>query len=289
MSKAESRSSGATPASGSSGGEEGGEAVLQEMVEKPFVKDVATGEKLSTLLDGFEPFDEAMRMETRLRREKDAKKVAAMKAEMQRLEASLREEGVVHARMNEELQAHCDVELAKAKEAFVSLLDHQNRRVHERLDVLEARADALEGDFQREKARILREIEERSADLSKLLDEFQRAFEKERKQRILREGTILSQMEQHEKHTAAAFGDERKARDARVAEIHKELVSCIASRTTADVQLEKVCTSELAKIQAALDVEVTQRELQDDNIIKALNQYTNKLQSSLNIINSTNA
>ena len=78
-------------------------------------------------------------------------------------------------------------------------------------------------------------------------------------------------------------------RDAKVAEITKELVSCVASRAAADVQLEKVCTSEIAKIQAALDVEVTQRELQDDNIITALNQYTNKLQSSLNIINSTNA
>ena len=96
-------------------------------------------------------------------------------------------------------------------------------------------------------------------------------------------------MEQHEKHTNTAFADERKARDAKVAEIHKELMSCIASRTAADIQLEKVCTSEISKIQAALDVEVTQRELQDDNIIRALNQYTNKLQSSLSIINSTNA
>jgi|MDSX01.1.fsa_nt_gb hypothetical protein len=280
----ESRASSSQPA----GGEEAGE-FHQEMVEKPFVKDVATGEKLSTLLDGFEPFDEAMRMETRLRREKDAKKVAAMKAEMQRLEGTLREQGAVHARMNEDLQAHCDAELAKAKDAFGSLLDHQNKRVHERLDVLEKRADALEAHFQTEKTRILREIEERSAQLSKLLDEFQTAFEKERKQRLLREGTISSQMEQHEKHTDAAFKEERAARDAKVAEITKELVSCVASRAAADVQLEKVCTSEIAKIQAALDVEVTQRELQDDNIITALNQYTNKLQSSLNIINSTNA
>ena len=286
MSRAESRASTSGPEPVDDIGELMGDAAT---MEKPVVSDVATGAKLATLLDGFEPFDEAMRTETRLRREKDATKVSAMKAEMGRLEGALRDQGAVHARMNEDLQQHCDAELTKAKDAFASLLDHQNRRVHERLDVLEKRADALDALFADEKARILREIEERSADLSKLLDEFQNAFEKERKARIVREGSITSQTEQHERHTTTAFDEERSARDARVAAIHEELASCVASRTAADVQLERVCASEISKIQASLDVEVTQRELQDDNIIKALNQYTNKLQSSLSIINSTNA
>lgn len=286
MSRAESKASTSGPEVVEDLGDFVGDAAS---LEKPVVSDVATGAKLAFLLDGFEPFDDAMRTETRLRREKDATKVRAMKAEMDRLEGALRDQGGVNARMNEELQRHCDVELAKAKEAFSSLLDHQNRRVHERLDALEARADALDASFGDEKARILREIEERSADLSTLLDEFQNAFEKERKARIVREGNITSQTAQHERHANAAFDGEKAARDKRVAAIHGELASCVASRAAADVQLERVCASEISKIQASLDVEVTQRELQDDNIIKALNQYTNKLQSSLSIINSTNA
>lgn len=254
----------------------------------PDVSEVATGAKLAALLDGFEPFDDTMRRETKERRDKDSAKVAAMKAEMQRLEDSLRDNVRLNASMNEALQSHCDSELAKAREAFDSLLEHQRQRVHERLDALERRVDELEAKFAAEKERILREIADRSAQLSKLLDEFQVAFEKERASRVVREAGISERMQRHETKVDAKFAEEKAARCASVAEIHAELEHCIASRRNADDQLNAVCTRELATIQHLLEAEVRQRELSDDNIVKALNQYTNKLQNSLNIINSTN-
>ena len=264
-------------------------SVLDKLVDKPDVRDVATAAKLKTLLDGFRPFDEAMRLETRLRREKDARKVSAMKAEMKRLEGLLKEQNVAAARENRDLQRHCDAELEAARVAFGELLEAQDAKVHERIATLEKRADDLDALFAREKARIMAEIEERSATLSKMLDEFQEAFEKERQARLARENTVGAQMDQHEKHASQHFKAEQTARLERVKEVQDELAACVASRTTADLQLERVCAEEIAKIQDAIDLEVAQRELQDDNIIKALSQYTDKMQSSLSIINSTNA
>ena len=117
--------------------------------------------KITNTLDGFEPFDDAMREETRLRREKDARKIAAMKAEMSRLEGLLRDQVAITDSQQRSLQKHCDAELVKAYQAFAELLEHQDIEVHKRLDA-DKRADALEERFATEKARILEEIEAES-------------------------------------------------------------------------------------------------------------------------------
>ena len=134
-------------------------SVLGDVGAKPSVDHAATAQKLQTLLDGFEPFDDAMREETRLRREKDARKIAAMKAEMSRLEGLLRDQVAITDSQQRSLQKHCDAELVKAYQAFAELLEHQDIEVHKRLDTYDKRADALEERFATEKARILEEIE----------------------------------------------------------------------------------------------------------------------------------
>lgn len=262
-------------------------SVLPDAGAKPSVDHAATAQKLQTLLDGFAPFDDAMKLETKLRQEKDARKVAAMKAEMLRLEGLLKDQVQITASQNRSLQKHCDAELIAAKEGFVALLEHQDVAVHARLDTLDVRADQLEERFAREKARIEREVEEESQRLSRMLDEFQEAFEEEVRLRKKREEQIRIQMDQHEGHLITKFDAELEARTTRVAEIQAELAQCVRSRVHADVALDRVCAEEVATIQRALDDEVAQRERQDDAIIRALDQYTDKMQSSLGIINST--
>ena len=115
------------------------------------------------------------------------------------------------------------------------------------------------------------------------------AFEEEVRVRKAREEVILRQMDQHEKHITQNFDVEYEARVARVKEIQEELVACMKSRVAADVELDRVCQEEVDKIQALIDAEVSQRERQDDNIMRALDQYTDKMQASLEIVNSTNA
>ncbi|KAJ8603853.1 hypothetical protein CTAYLR_000306 [Chrysophaeum taylorii] len=252
----------------------------------PDVKNMATGQKLQELLEGFEPFEQTMLQETRERREKDVKKIAETKAEIQRLEEVLEASAKHQDQGHRELIAHCDAELKRADAAFDSLLEHQIRRVHERLDKLERRAGEIESHFDDEKRRIHKEVNERSCHLSKLLDEFQAAFDRECQDRLEREARIIAQMEQHEGQVEAKFAQERKVRQTKLVEIHNELTHLVASRRSSNIQLWAVTAREIEAIQAAIDAEITSRELFDDKIIKAMNQYTNKLQSSLTIITS---
>ena len=109
-------------------------SVLGDVGAKPSVDHAATAQKLQTLLTASSPFDDAMREETRLRREKDARKIAAMKAEMSRLEGLLRDQVAITDSQQRSLQKHCDAELVKAYQAFAELLEHQDIEVHKRLD-----------------------------------------------------------------------------------------------------------------------------------------------------------
>ncbi|KAJ1453270.1 SF-assemblin/beta giardin-domain-containing protein [Pelagophyceae sp. CCMP2097] len=255
----------------------------------PTVTHVATGKKLAMLLEGFSPFEESMRHETVSRRTKDAAKVAAMKAEMARLESLLEANARAQQSGNEAVQLHCETHLANAHAGFDSLVAHQMSKAHERLGALEKRADDVEASFALEKARILSEIAARSAELSRLLDAFQESFERERESRVLREADIHVHIQKHATQADAAFAVETAARISAADEIRAELQHVISSRTSADSQLRNACVGELQRLNADLDAEVRQRELSDDDIVKSLNAYTNKLQQSLQIINNPNA
>ena len=127
-------------------------SVLGDVGAKPCVDHAATAQKLQTLLDGFEPFDDAMREETRLRREKDARKIAAMKAEMSRLEGLLRDQvSAITDSQQRSLQKHCDAELVKAYQAFAELLEHQDVEVCKSAGHVRQASCALERKFATEK------------------------------------------------------------------------------------------------------------------------------------------
>lgn len=60
------------------------------------------------------------------------------------------------------------------------------------------------------------------------------------------------------------------------------------SRIKADGKFQNVIKEELQSLHNQIAIECQVREREDDEIVEALNRYTAKLQSSLQIINSTN-
>ena len=60
------------------------------------------------------------------------------------------------------------------------------------------------------------------------------------------------------------------------------------SRIKADAKFQDVVKEELQSLHNQIHIEAQVREREDDEIVEALNRYTAKLQTSLQIINSTN-
>lgn len=231
------------------------------------------------MLASFEPFDATMAREILARRKKDDENVTAIETEMKRLDGLLQEARVEASQQG--LVTDCQRILTETTTAFDELLSAQSARLMETLASLEAKCDVIERRFADEKAKIQVQIDDDS--LSRLLDQFQRSFDDEKQDRIAREGALLQDLQDHEDTVADNFQMERVQRES-ISRVRKELSHVIASRRQAQDNLDTMCKIEIARIEDELSKEIVERELMDDKIIKALHQYTDKLQSSLKIV-----
>jgi hypothetical protein len=141
--------------------------------------------------------------------------------------------------------------------------------------------------FEEEKIRIPADIERRGKELAQMLQEFQEEFNVEKKDRLLREGRIVKQLDDHEREVALRFDEERNSRESKYTELQRIIELNEKSRIKADNKFQVVVKEELQSLHNLIKIEAQVREREDDEIVEALNRYTAKLQSSLSIINST--
>mmetsp|Transcript_29062 Transcript_29062/g.84867 ORF Transcript_29062/g.84867 Transcript_29062/m.84867 type:complete len:262 (-) Transcript_29062:123-908(-) len=258
-------------------------------VQLPDVSGAVSRPKLEQLLDGFDPFEEKMQISTRSRLLKDKQKVDAQAKETERLTNALSEQVARRRKTNEDLQRHCEGRMQVAYREYDQLVAERTTRVEQRLEALDERISALDNHFMLEKQRIEREIEERHVELMDMLEKFHVLFEEECAVRAEREAAIKAEMAEHEKDVEQRFKEEKVNREVVIAELQKELGENIQSRNVADHHFETFVDTELEKLKVTFVNERRVREVEDDEIEAALSRYTNKLQSSLHIINSTDA
>lgn len=69
--------------------------------------------------------------------------------------------------------------------------------------------------------------------------------------------------------------------------IKEDIDTAAASRVKADERFQSAVTEELASLRNAIRKEEQQRIQEDDEILDTLNRYVQKLQASLQIVNSS--
>lgn len=255
----------------------------------PDVSGVISAPRLEGLLNSFDPFETKMQEGTKARLLKDKLKVEAMARETDRLTNALSSQVQIRRQMNEQLQRFCEGKLDTCYTEYDALVLDQTTRVEERLEALDERITALDEHFQAEKERIKQEIEERHKELMEMLEKFHQLFEAECTVRAEREAAIKAEMAEHEKEVGGRFDVEKVAREEVIKILRQELEENITSRRTSDKHFAAFVEAELKVIKQTLAAESQIREQEDDEIEAALSRYTNKLQSSLHIINSTDA
>ena len=248
----------------------------------------STKAKLEAVIGTFQSFDTSMRIGTRQRREKDEHRVAELRVEMGKMEKSLTAEIRRRIEMNKSIQAWCEQQIVMMQDKFEKAIDERSVKIHERLEVLSERITDLNGRFEEEKVRIPADIERRGKELAEMLHVFQEEFNVEKRERLEREARIEKQLDDHEHEVAAQFEVERTERETKYTELQRIIEVNEKSRIKADGKFQNVVKEELQSLHNQIAIEAQVREREDDEIVEALNRYTAKLQSSLQIINSTN-
>lgn len=98
-----------------------------------------------------------------------------------------------------------EAELSSINKLFQSALEERSGATAARLDALMSRISRLNKDFEDEKLLILKYIDDRGLELTKLLNEFKEEFEVDRRQRLEREVVMIKQLTDHEHEVSEKF------------------------------------------------------------------------------------
>jgi hypothetical protein len=106
-------------------------------------------------------------------------------------------------------------QLLELRAHLEGLLEDRRASLQASLDAVNERVARLEAQFEEDKAATMREIDARNRELTAKLEDFQAAFEAERKDRMEREGRIQTNLSRHEHETGVHFEEERVRREPR--------------------------------------------------------------------------
>jgi len=247
----------------------------------------STKMRLSSIVNGFDQFDAEMKIGTRQRKEKEEFKIADLKNQMSRLDTELIAEIKRRTEMNKSTQIWFEQNLSACNKQFHQELDERTEATHQRIEGLSERITELDQKRLQDRQEILEEIERTGAMLKKILAEFKQEFVKDQERRLVREEELIRQLTDHEQEVAERFTDQVEKRESLYQSLTVVLEDNIKVRDKAEERFQTVFEKEIHQIHNALRAEKEVRVREDDEIVEALNRYTVKLQTSLQVVNST--
>jgi hypothetical protein len=131
-----------------------------------------------------------------------------------------------------------------------------------------------------------KDMELMGKELREMLNTFQKELAEERADRLKREGRILKQMDDHSSATFGAINEEIRERERISHVLQTRIDDNERLRSQAEHDLQYMIQNEMSDLKEMIDREKQERELGDDEIIMALERYTQQLQSSLSVISS---
>ena len=247
----------------------------------------STKDRLGSIVAGFDAFDADMKIGTRQRKEKEEFKIAELKNSMTRLDTELITEIKRRTEMNKSTQIWFEQNLSAVNKQFHQELDERTEASHLKIEGLSDRITELDRRRIEDRQEILNEIERTGNELKRMLAEFKAEFVRDQERRLHREEELVRQLTDHEQEVSVKFSDQVEKRESLYQTVRVILEDNIKMRDKAEERFQTFFEKEIHQLHNTLGREKEVREREDDEIVEALNRYTIKLQTSLQIINST--
>ena len=165
-------------------------------------------------------------------------------------------------------------------------LREENERLQLRLGALEERVRLLEENWIVDSNNQIELVNSKAADLGKSIAQIRDDQNMERKARLKREGILLQQVEGYAKEADDRWTAEHNDRVQRLKELEDQIIRNEARLALEQKRHEDRIETELVALKEELENEVAERQNQDEEIVAALNRYTQQLQHSLSILSS---
>tara|TARA_B110001450_G_C17339490_1_gene366906 strand:- start:78 stop:602 length:525 start_codon:yes stop_codon:yes gene_type:complete len=165
-------------------------------------------------------------------------------------------------------------------------LQQENDSLQIRLGALEDRVKTLELSWTKDANKQVESIQSKATDLGKSISQIREDQDMERKARLKREGVLLQQVEEHSKEFEDRWILERSERTRQLEQLENQMVRNEARLALEQKKYEERIETELLSLKEELAIEAVERQAQDEEIVAALNRYTQQLQHSLSILSS---
>jgi len=221
-----------------------------------------------------------------LRKEKEEHSLAQVTIQLTAAERALTMETQRRIQSTHAVQKSCTQKIQEMERNFERILNERSLRMEERLVSVQQKVEELTNRFEVEKESVPKDMDERGKELKDMLNTFQRELSEERSDRLNREGRILKQMEDNSSTIFGAIENETNQREEIVYGLQSRIEENERQRTQNEQELQSKLQTEMDELKGMIDREEKERQLGDEEIVNALERYTQQLQSSLSVISS---
>lgn len=231
-------------------------------------------------------FEAVLEERAKQRKEKDDHTIAELRVCMSNMDQSLSQEIKRRIECTASLETMCSEQISAMEVRLNSILEARVDTVKGRLDQIENKVEELNSRLEEERAKIPLDIERRGKELEDMIKSFQEDFNVEKTDRLNREGRIMKQLTDQAEFMGSQWKDERASREESVLKLTTNLDKHQNNRSEADADFEFLIETELNNLKEDVARETQERKMEDDEIVEALNRYTDNLQSSLSVLSS---
>lgn len=241
----------------------------------------STQGKLTELTERFSGFECQIKADAKARKVTQEGSIVSVKATLARIEEMLNAEIMGRTEDHQMLQTSFEAKLAGAQGKLEALFLERFDHIHSLVDALDDRTSIVEKDFTHSRERYVAEMEDESGQLNQELCEFQQGFEEEIADRKLRESDLLEKIRVAEGKAAEKIAHEIQQHDQKYAHLARDAEDSSRAREESQRHFQERAIAEVEAAATSLKSTTKAREQADDDIVIALNHYTQALQGAL--------
>lgn len=239
--------------------------------------------KLSSII-GDSSFEAKLREKTQKRKEKDDQCVLELQASMDAMDNALTQEIKRRIEMQKTMELKTEEAIIQMEMRLNEILEDRSKNFSKRLDLLEEKVEELNTRLTEEADRIPKDLELKGKEVKTLLEKFQSEFAVEKRERLTREGRIMKQLNDLAQDMSEKWKIETTERNEVLNELQTRITNIETSTKDSDDEFEKLIATEIQGLKDDLQRETNERKIEDDEIVKALNRYTENLRNSLSML-----
>lgn len=245
--------------------------------------------KLQDVGQRFIGFDKVIEEDTIKRRQAEVKKLAAAQEGLIKLERAMNNEIKRRVDANKQVQSLTEQLANDMLQRLQASIVVRIEKLAASIESLTLRCTALEKGIMQFRGELPSKLQVDTAALVKEISELRKQMETDRQSRIERDTALLRRLAEMESVEAAQFDQGADILVNNFDQLKAEIDGLARTDEVSDTRTEKFrafMLEEIAGMKNTLTISSTARQQTDDEIVQAMNQYTNALQKGLHAANN---